>query len=89
MRDPVQIHLQLDERRIRLLEDDVVAHLPVLLDELEVVVMVGELQAGFLDRVASDVEPLRDDLELLDGSRVFVEQRPGDVLLAEDLGAFN
>ena len=74
MRDPVQIHLQLDQRRIGFLEDDVIADLPVLLDELEVVVVVGELQPGFLDLRADDVQPLGDDLELFDRSEARVEQ---------------
>ena len=42
--DPVQVNLQLDERRISFLEDDVVSDLPILFDELEVVVVVSELE---------------------------------------------
>ena len=64
MRDPVQVDLQLDQRRIGLLEDDVVSDLPVLLDELEVVIVIRELEPGLLDCVAGNVQPLGDDLEL-------------------------
>ena len=72
-RDPVQIHLQLDQRRIRFLEDDVVSDLPVLLDELEVVVVVGQLQPGLLDLSSSDVQPLSGDLELFYRPGAFIE----------------
>ena len=67
VREPVEIDLQLDQLGIRLLEDDVVAELPVLFDELEVVIVIRELQAGLLDLRAGDVQALGDDLELVDG----------------------
>ena len=89
MRDPVQIHLQLDQRWIRVLEDDVVSDLPVLLDELEVVIVVGQLEPGLPDLRPNDVQTLSDDFELLDCSIARVEQGPRDVCLTEGMGAFD
>ena len=89
VRDPVEIHLQLDQRGVRFLEDDVVAHLPVLVHELEVVIVIRQLQAGLLDLRSGDVQPLGDDLELVDGPEALGEQRPGDVGLPQHLGALD
>ena len=62
---------------------------PLLLDELEVVVVIRQLQAGLADLGADDVQALGDHLELLDGPRLFVQPGPRDVLVPERAGALD
>ena len=59
MRHPVEIQLELDERRVGALHDDVVPHLPVLRKEIEIVIVIGGLEPRPHHLFADPVQPLR------------------------------
>ena len=88
-RDPAEVEFHLDQVLIAQLQQRVVRKLAVFGEKFEPVIVVGELDAGFLALLAGAIEGVGGAFPVVVGLAEFFGN-PGihDVALTDDLGRF-
>ena len=86
--DPEEIQFHLDEVGVGLVEQHVVGHHPVGLFELEVVIVIGKLDAGRFARLADLIEEGRVPFVGVEGPLILRQPGADDVPVADGLRLF-